>query len=423
MQKGKTVKKNLQIALVSIAVVFIMIAAFPAGQRAYIEYREHFTFRRLKSFPNDNGIPRLYINTDTGKMVASKEYWVGASYKLYDGEKVVSDGKTKIKGRGNTTWERPKKSYSLKLEKAAPLLGMSCDKRWILLNPYNDKSLLRNDFALSLGTIYDNLAYTPQFRQIEVVMNGKFLGVYQLTEKIKLSPERLSLPAGGYIVEKDRKRNPDSFLTEKDELAFVVSDADDAFYNKDYSPIRRQVQELEDAIYTEDFSVWSKLLDAQSAADWYIINEVTKNHDAKMQMSVYLFYNPEDCKFHFGPIWDFDIASGNINYDGCEKTDGFWIADAPWISKMMKSQEFRTIIKNRWNETKMILLEQINTYIPARAEYLNQAQEWNFKAWKLLDVKTWPQPFLPGSYEGEVKYLIDWQNERWKWMDSALQEL
>ena len=71
----------------------------------------------------------------------------------------------------------------------------------------------------------------------------------------------------------------------------------------------------------------------------------------------------------------------------------------------------------------MMLLEQINTYIPARAEYLNQAQEWNFKAWKLLDVKTWPQPFLPGSYKGEVKYLIDWQNERWKWMDSALQEL
>ena len=154
-----------------------------------------------------------------------------------------------------------------------------------------------------------------------------------------------------------------------------------------------------------------------------IINEVTKNHDAKMQMSVYLFYNPADRKFHFGPIWDFDIASGNINYDGCEKTDGFWIADASWISKMMKSQEFRTIIKKRWNETKMMLLEQINTYIPARAEYLNQAQEWNFKAWKLLDVKTWPQPFLPGSYEGEVKYLIDWQNERWKWMDSALQEL
>ena len=26
----------------------------------------------------------------------------------------------------------------------------------------------------------------------------------------------------------------------------------------DYSPIRRQVQELEDAIYTEDFSVWSE---------------------------------------------------------------------------------------------------------------------------------------------------------------------
>ena len=103
MQKGKTVKKNLQIALVSFAVIFIVIAAFPAGQRAYVEYREHFTFRNLKSFPKDNGIPRLYINTDTGKMVLSKEYWADASYKLCNGETVVSSGKTKIKGRGNTT--------------------------------------------------------------------------------------------------------------------------------------------------------------------------------------------------------------------------------------------------------------------------------------------------------------------------------
>lgn len=409
--------------LISICIFAFVIICIPVTKRAHEEYREHFTFRNIRNIPSDNGIPRLYLTTNSGKLVLSKEYWSDSSYKLYENGILLNSGKIKIKGRGNTTWDKPKKSYALKFEDKTSLLGMSYDKRWVLLNPYNDKSLLRNDFALSLGSVYDNIPYTPQFRQIEVVMNGKFFGVYQLAEKIRLSNERVNLPYGGYIIEKDRARNPNSFITNKGSFAFVVADADEDFYKKDHSSIQYQTQELEDAIYTEDFNIYSNYIDISSFIDWYLINEFTKNHDAKMQLSVYLLFNPSDKKFYFGPIWDFDISSGNINYDGCEKTSGLWIADANWVKQILKSTEVKNMIKFRWNETKEILLNQINTYIPLRAEKLSKAQEWNFKAWRILDIHIWPNAVVPGTYEGEVEYLIDWLNQRWQWFDNTINDM
>lgn len=60
------------------------------------------------------------------------------------------------------------------------------------------------------------------------------------------------------------------------------------------------------------------MIDENSVIDWYIVNEFTKNNDAIFFSSVYIYYNPEDQKLHFGPNWDFDISCGNINYNGCD---------------------------------------------------------------------------------------------------------
>lgn len=78
-------------------------------------------------------LPVLYVNTDNHQEIVSKEVYIDAEYWLnsmkYEGtESVGSDTcplKLKIKGRGNSTWERyEKKPYKIKLAEAIPILGM-----------------------------------------------------------------------------------------------------------------------------------------------------------------------------------------------------------------------------------------------------------------------------------------------------------
>ena len=83
----------------------------------------------------------------------------------------------KIRGRGNSTWDMPKKPYKVKLESKASILGMPADKEWALLANYADKTLLRNVTAMEISRIC-GFKWTPRMVSVEVYMNGKYEGVY-----------------------------------------------------------------------------------------------------------------------------------------------------------------------------------------------------------------------------------------------------
>lgn len=53
----------------------------------------------------------------------------------------------KISGRGNTAWDAIKKSYTIKLEDAADILGMGMAKTWILNANYYDGAYIRNQIG------------------------------------------------------------------------------------------------------------------------------------------------------------------------------------------------------------------------------------------------------------------------------------
>ena len=53
---------------------------------------------------------------------------------------------------------------------------MPAESDWVLLAPYNDVSLLRDVFAFTLWREMGHWA--PRTRMVEVVLNGKYVGVY-----------------------------------------------------------------------------------------------------------------------------------------------------------------------------------------------------------------------------------------------------
>ncbi len=384
------------------------------------------------------GLPIMKVNLDSGLPVTSKEEWVPAHYTLYseDGITVLSNGKTGIKGRGNSTWEMPKKPYGLKLDKKTSLLGMDKHKSWVLLANYSDKTLLRTEFAFCLGkNIFNKLSWTPDVKSIDLFINSEYAGVYQLAEQIKIDSSRVDIPdisetsdleSGGFILEVNSYLDEIHNFTSAEGVPVSLKDPDEVDSDT-FEYIRNKFQTIEDALYSEDFTDPEKgyleYIDLDSFVDWYLINELTKNNDAIFHSSVYMFYNPATHKMHMGPVWDYDISSGNIDFNGCDNPEGFWIKNAKWISRMLQDPVFANTVISRWEEKKVSLYEAINSTIQDNASAIKDAQQYNFLYWDILDLYVWPNRVVTGSYSGEISELANWLNSRYAWMDANINSL
>jgi hypothetical protein len=370
----------------------------------------------------DNGIAAVYLNTN-GTAITSKDVYVAGSLKLVGNFKdVLFDGKTEVKGRGNTTWDMPKKPYRIKLDKKASLLGMPENKNWILLANYADKSLIRSELAFSLSRSIGR-PFTVASRYVELFLNGSYLGSYQLTQQVKEGPGSVdieeqpdgttTLPnlSGGYLIEQDlfATGEPVYFYTTK-KMPFVIKYPDEDKVNqqqKDY--IKNHFQKLEDALYADNFADpvngYRKYFDVNSYVDYYIVNEVIGNPDAFR--STYLFKKRNDDKIYTGPIWDFDKAANNDNRLG-DQVNGLMsnAAFEPkiWFKRFMMDQSFRQRIRNRWNELKP-KIQALPSQIAPLKKKLSVSQVRNFRRWDILNKQSYLELYVSGSYEGEINYL------------------
>ena len=161
-------------------------------------------------------LPVIYINTEGGNAITSKDDYISANLDIQGNEKYNSsnttlyNGATQIKGRGNSTWKRfDKKPYKIKLDKKTDLFGMGKNKHWVLLANYIDESCMRNMLASYYGKELGTTAMDAVW--VDVVLNGECIGNYQLCEQIRLSRERVDIfdweGAAGDIAEGIVKKN------------------------------------------------------------------------------------------------------------------------------------------------------------------------------------------------------------------------
>jgi hypothetical protein len=390
--------------------------------------------------PQTTGLPVVKIDTQN-RPVDSTSVWVeGTAYTLYDadGGQLLNDY-TDIKGRGNTTWGMPKKSYSLKLSTKKSMLGMSEHKRWAVLANYSDKTLLRTEIAFRMGTIFDNLAWTSRSKQVNFYFNNQYQGVYQLTEAIKIDANRVNIneiseknPGGGYILEIDfRGGETFNFATTRG-IIFNCSDPDeglDKVIDGDtrtiFQKIQADVQHIEDVIYSDSFSGpdegYRKYIDVASFVDWYLVYEIKKNTDANFSLSVFMYYDPVKMKYCMGPLWDYDLSLGNYK-DAADDPTGFYTKYSAWIARLFEDSYFVSLVKNRWNAKKQEI-DNLSQYIDEQASYLDKAQTYNFKKWDILNINVWPNAVVTGSYQGEIDYVKSWLSQRISWLDTAINGL
>lgn len=375
---------------------------------------------------------KVRITTTGGVAIVSKDDYVTGKVSIdaseVDSALNLAEVSMKIKGRGNSTWGMAKKPYKIKLDKASSVMGMPSDKEWVLLANYSDKTLLRNMLALELGKRL-GLAWSPRTQIVEVNLNGADLGTYVLTEQIKVSVSRVNVVnsdptdvSGGYLLELDQRRDEDQRFETTRTVPYTIKEPEAGTLAQiDY--IKNYIQQAEDVLNSNGFADpvegYAKYVDVDSFINWYLINEIFKNVDSANFSSIYL-HKAAGEKLKMGPLWDFDLGAGNMDYGDPEFPEGWWIrSGSPWFNKMFQDPVFAAKVKTRWNALKgqRADLDAILKYIDRVAYSLQISQAKNFLIWDILKMYVWPNRIVTGSYDGEVATMKEWLTTRMKWMD------
>lgn len=398
-------------------------------------------------------LPRVIVTTEGGASIDTKDTYVRMSVTVEDKDKLYTDGKTftadaGIRGRGNSTWNEPKKPYRMKLDNKASLLGMSTDKDWALLANHLDKSLLRNLVAFKISSIAE-MSWTPGSISVDFYLNGEYRGVYTLTEHVKVSKERLNIDlvkntdnsgealTGDYFLELDFHADEKHFRTKIKDLPIMYKDPDEPTsqqekYVEDYFNNAEAV--LYSSTFTDPDNGYRKYIDMESFINYYIIHELSKNADGNMRGSCYLSLR-RNGKIEQPLVWDFDLAFGNADHITSEQGassdgwDGWYIKTcAPWFDRFFEDPAFVHQLKNRWNELKPEL-DQLPDFIRDHAEKIDESQKKNFgpkvsggAGWSITERK-WNTSKIRGTYEGEINFLLDFVEKRLEWLDKNINGL
>ncbi len=406
-------------------------------------------------------LPVLSITTENQMPVLDKDTYLNASYRLVDADVALAEGELEIRGRGNSTWDWPKKPYRIKLTQSTELLGMPASRHWVLLANYADKTLIRNDVALMFARNI-GMEFTMRAKHVELQFNGEYQGVYQLVEHIRVAGNRVDIPeleeedteadviSGGYLMELDFRMTTDFCLTATYNPSFcqngvnldraetfcvdsahgmspICIDTPEDLLEPEWLSQRQYITQhleaFESALFSDEFANpdtgYAAYLDVDSAVDYYIVNELFKNVDGAV--SSFYLYKKRDGKIFFGPIWDFDLALGNAGYNDVDKTYGWHIRNEPWFDRLFQDPAFDAKVKARWQMLKQEgRLELIFHYAEARALWLQNAQARNFNRWPIFNWSEWYTRVIMGSYDAEVNEMLRWQRVRYNWMDGQL---
>ena len=412
------------------------------------------------------GLPTLYINTEIpigaitkteyvfGDMTLISESTDMFTYEFKKTDKTTGEKKEGIKGRGNSSWGRPKKGYSIKFDKKQSFFGLPESKKWCIVANYTDKTLLRNKIASVLGTEIFNSEWNGTFVSVDVVWNGEYHGNYILCERNVIGTGRIDIQdisdysEDNVVAEKYKDQNGDG-IADLNDGGFVLEidnrdDAEFAFKTtkgvhitlKDpeevsdeiQNHIKNIVQTAEDVLYSANFTDleegWRKYFDESSAIDWFIINEFAPNPDLNYS-SIYRFYNPQDGKLHFGPNWDFDISFGNRSENGARpqwERVSYWESNT-WINQMLLDSLFVAKFITRWNAKKVELQNIIDVRVQELADANAISADCNFIKWDILGQYVWPNNKGAEerlTYQSEIDYMKDWMESRYTWFDNVI---
>ena len=418
-------------------------------------------------------LPAMFIQTESGSLNRvhnDKEYKEKgfASIVTASGQLHYSSDLSYIKGRGNFTWTLKKKPYNIEFPVPADLLGMGADTGWCLLADATDDTHLRNKIVCDVASAM-KLSFTPSSEFIDLFINNEYMGLYQLTENIKIGNDRVDIEdleaetqvvnplllskyphvtednrpdirigskimnnpsdiSGGYLLELDysyRTRASDSgFFTKM--LQSITIDAPKHASLEQVSYIQNFINKAETALIQandadeESQETFFRYFDLDSWAKKFLLEECFLNYDVGLTSSYFYKHKGSDV-LYAGPVWDYDLAIGN--YRGQVTVPEALYIEWPnkyrtWFHILYEKEFFRKQAVSYYPQYIMPLLEDvIANKIDSYAKTIERAEKLNRIRWKdggnaiTLQFDTFSEPVE--NLKSFLRRRVDFLNDMW----------
>lgn len=383
-----------------------------------------------KSYKRSKDVPAIYIEGANGVNVNS---YVGCSVVAVDkvggSLATVADKKATVRIRGNSTSSGPKKPYNIKFSTNTDLFGMGKGKRFCLIANLYDPTLIRNhmvfEFARELG-----LQYTLDSMLVDVYFNGSYVGCYQLCEAVTEDDARVDIDCskGDYIIERDARTDyGTTYITTSLGHRFGINEPENTT-NAQRIAIENHLRMAENAIRSRDIEKVKEYFDLESIIDSYICLEYFKNVDVVVGST--RFYC-KDGKIHGGPVWDYDLSSGNCsstyyvayNNNFGDSAEGIW-CNHIWYDDLLLIDEYKQMLYDRYLEIQDLI---INLYrdnvlgknaIDSLIDSASTSIKRNFTEtpWRPERVYCDLMRIPDSTYDANVQYLRLWLERRNNWL-------
>ena len=395
----------------------------------------------ITDIPYSGTLPVLFINTEDSCAIISKEEYVNANWWLdnLSDERFQSIGSKnaplgmQIKGRGNSTWTNlEKKPYRLKLNEKYVVLGMPSSRHWVLMaNAQYWMGQLNDALPFEIGRRM-GMAWNPRMQPVEVVLNGDYIGLYFLTENIRVAKNRVNIEeqhddetdseciTGGWLLEIDNYIEPNNItFIEGNGKPFRVT----PHSPKHMSPQQREyitniLMAANEAIYCSDKSstLWEDYIDIDALAIYYIVQEAVDNPEA-FSGSCYMYkQRGVDTKLVFGPLWD--CGSSFHRYREDYAFDDFIYENMPsycssrWISEIAKFPHFQERVRYYWQKFYYEVYPEMEEFMTDFTARIDSAGNCDHKRWPQYSgdnitarMKTFEKPCFDKK--------VAWLNSKW----------
>lgn len=361
-------------------------------------------------------------------------------------------GDISIELRGSTSQSFPKTPYGFSTldengaSKNVSLLGMPEENDWVLLNPYTDKTFMRDLMSYDLGRALGWYASRAQF--LELFVDGDYKGVYVLLEKIKRDDERVDIAkldntmnsgdalTGGYIYKIDKTTGNSGGVWYSSNYGVSLQNhvpSWDEITTAQQNYLQYYINSFENSLvssaYANPQTGYRKYANIFSFADLFILNEVSNNVDG-YRLSTYIHKDRDSrCgRFTMGPIWDYNLSFGNANYCNGQPTSGWQMyqgcgdGSSKWIDRMLQDPWFKDVLGCRYAALRQTILSTnaLTSRVDSYRNYLLEAHVRDSTVWQTIGNWIWPNAWVASTWQGEIDNMKDWIVNRMQWLDANM---
>ena len=353
-----------------------------------------------------------------------------------------------IKVRGNSTSQAAKKPYRIQFGEKTSLFGKEAAKGWVLLANFYDGTFALNAIAFELGKRL-GLEFTPTYQFVNLYLNNKYMGIYQLTEQVQANKGRVEINEnyGGWLVEFDY-HEPTSdnclkrFVPGYDLTANIKApDLDDFENPKDPTPLNfvaNDIMTLLNKMAANGFpdNGYRDLIDLDSFAKYMLIQLFMDNFDfnSKAQSGALLGSNfmykiDKTSKIKAGPLWDLDLSAG-VTMSGFPSHYQTYkdpiIPTHTFYKRLWQDPVFRAKYKKTWDKYKsdfQNMIEFIDNISTTLSDSIQGKGKniWADNSGMMGNGGNLTQK----QFNNEISKLKTWWTNRIKWVDqnSKLNEI